>query len=487
MEFLNNILTILTPTPGEPLMMSSGLFWVLMLVFLPALAVLQSHHRRMTLFVTAFSLLCAIKGSSVLALLMLLTAAMDWVTAQAIATCNDERRRRVMLWASIACSVGLLVYFKYANFALATWHDIVGGNFEPLDIILPVGISFYTFRTVSYVVDVYHGKMRPVDSLLDYAFYLTFFPCMVAGPIVRAADFMPQLYNYKAASPRAVWDGLWQFMLGVVKKCVFADYIAQYVNIVYGSPSGYSGFELLVAVLGFSVQIYMDFSGYSDMAIGMGRVMGFDLGENFNLPYRSLNVTEFWRRWHISLSQWLRDYIYIPLGGNRKGKVRQHLNLLTTMLVGGIWHGANWNFVVWGAGHGIALCVHKVLMPRLKAIDNTRAVTIASGVVTFVVVSLLWVFFATPDVGTAWGIISGMVTRFDAAYIPVLVSRRPLLCVLLLLAAVSHYMPTRWLQRAREWFVAAPWWARLLVFIVMVQVVLQVASNDVQPFLYAGF
>ncbi len=468
-------------------MMSSGLFWGLMLVFLPMLAVLQSRRRAMTVFVSVFSLYCAIKGSGVLAMLMLLTAAMDWTAAHAIATSTDVGRRRVMLGASVACSVGLLAYFKYANFALATWHDIVGGNFAPLDIILPVGISFYTFRSISYVVDVYRGKMKPVNSLLDYAFYLTFFPCMVAGPIVRAVDFMPQLYDYRPATASQVWDGLWQFLLGVVKKCVFADYIAQYVNIVYGSPSGYSGFELLVAVLGFSIQIYMDFAGYSDMAIGMGRIMGFDLGVNFNLPYRSLNVTEFWRRWHISLSLWLRDYVYITLGGNRKGRLRQHLNLLATMLVGGIWHGANWNFIVWGAGHGVALCVHKLLLPRLKAVENTRIVTIASGFATFVVVTLLWVFFATPDTATAWSIISGTVSRFDVAYIPVLISRRPLLCLLMTIAMVSHFIPMTYSDRARHMFVNTSWWLRLVVLLVVVQLVLQVSGSDVHPFLYAGF
>ena len=184
-------------TPGQPLMMSSGAFWLVMIVFLPVLALVGRRRRLMTAWVTAVSVLMAIKGSGALAMLMLLTAAMDWMTAHAMSKTDDPVRKRVMLWTSIACSVGLLAYFKYANFALATWHDIVGGNFSPLDLVLPVGISFYTFRTISYVVDVYKGKMQPVDSLLDYVFYLTFFPCMVAGPIVRARDFMPQLEQWR--------------------------------------------------------------------------------------------------------------------------------------------------------------------------------------------------------------------------------------------------------------------------------------------------
>ena len=474
-------------TPGQPLMMSSGAFWLVMIVFLPVLALVGRRRRLMTVWVTAVSVLMAIKGSGALAMLMLLTAAMDWMTAHAMSKTDDPVRKRVMLWTSIACSVGLLAYFKYANFALATWHDIVGGNFSPLDLVLPVGISFYTFRTISYVVDVYKGKMQPVDSLLDYVFYLTFFPCMVAGPIVRARDFMPQLEQWRPAVERDVWDGVWQFLVGLVKKAVVADYIAQYTAIVYGNTTGYSGVELLVAVVGYAVQIYMDFSGYSDMAIGLGRVMGFDLGVNFDLPYRSRNVTEFWRRWHISLSFWLRDYIYISLGGNRKGKVRQHLNLLATMLVGGLWHGASWNFVLWGAGHGVALCIHKLLMPRLKAIEDTRWVTVASVVATCVVVAVLWVPFATADMATAGDVLGGVFSRWDWAYIPVMASVRPLLLLVIMVAIASHYMPVRWLEAAKGWFVEARWWWRLAVIVAVVQLVLQFAGEDVQPFLYASF
>ena len=210
-------------------------------------------------------------------------------------------------------------------------------------IIAPVGISFYTFRTISYVVDVYKGKMPPVESYLQYLFYLSFFPCLVAGPVVRAKDFMPQLERTTDVTKAEIYGGFWLVMVGVVKKAVIADYLAQYSSIIFGSPEtlqGYSGFELLMAGIGFTVQLYADFSGYSDMAIGLGAIMGFDLGVNFDHPFRSLNITEFWRRWHISLSFWLRDYVYIPLGGNRKGKIRQYVNLFLTMLIGGFWHGA---------------------------------------------------------------------------------------------------------------------------------------------------
>ena len=315
-----NIIDLLNFDPKQPLMFSSGLFWVLFLVFLPIFALLRRNKTQMTIFVIAFSLYFFFKSSGWFFLLLVFTAVLDWIIARRIAQSQSKSTRKALLWLSIVCSLGILAYFKYANFFMVNLTALVGGNFQPLDILLPVGISFYTFRTISYVVDVYKGKMQPVESFTDYLFFLSFFPCLVAGPIVRARDFMPQLQELKPATAKMIYGGLWLVMLGIIKKAVVADYIGLYNNIVFDNPGGYSGVELLMAILGYTMQIYCDFSGYSDMAIGLGAIMGFDLGINFDFPYRSLNVTEFWRRWHISLSFWLRDYLYIPLGGNRKGK-----------------------------------------------------------------------------------------------------------------------------------------------------------------------
>lgn len=214
--------------------------------------------------------------------------------------------------------LSILAYFKYANFFLWNWNQMVQGNFQPLDIVLPVGISFYTFQSISYVVDVYKQRIPPTKSWLDYIFFLSFFPALVAGPIVRADYFLPQIRKNRHPDGVDIYGGLWLIIIGIVKKAVIADYIAQFNDLIFNNPGAYDGLQTLMGVLGYTMQIYCDFSGYSDMAIGLALIMGFRLGINFNSPYQSRNLTDFWRRWHISLSSWLRDYVYIPLGGNRK-------------------------------------------------------------------------------------------------------------------------------------------------------------------------
>jgi len=481
------VMSMLSYTPDEPMMFNSGLFWVLFIIFIPIYALLKSRRTQMVAFVIAFSLFFFYKSSGWFFLLLVATSLIDWWIAQRIVAAESRRQRRTWLVLSLVLSLGTLVFFKYSNFFLWNFSALVGNNFQPLDLLLPVGISFYTFRTISYVVDVYKGKMQPVEDFWDYLFFLSFFPCLVAGPIVRAVNFMPQLRENRPATREMIYGGLWLIMLGVLKKAVFADYIAQYNDIAFGTPGGYTGVELLMAVLGYTMQIYCDFSGYSDIAIGLGAIMGFDLGINFDFPYRSLNVTEFWRRWHISLSFWLRDYLYIPLGGNRKGKVRQYFNLMVTMLLGGLWHGAAWTFVVWGAGHGIALCVHKLCMPTLKRISDSWAVKCVSWLMTFSLVALLWVFFRADSFDTAWQVIGGVFTRFDTAYFPVFLQKRSTWCLMLALVFAFHFVPAELWQRAKQWFISSWWIVKLLLFVILVQLVLQFASADVQPFLYSKF
>ena len=484
---MTQLLSLFTFNRDEPMLFTSGLFWVLFLIFLPIYALIKSQRKKMMLFVIAFSLFFFYKCSGWYFLLLVATSVFDWWVAQFIESSKNRTERRIALTVSMIFSLSILVFFKYGNFVMFNLEALIGGNFQPMDLILPVGISFYTFRTISYVVDVYRGKIQPVDEYLDHLFFLSFFPCLVAGPIVRSCDFNPQVQENKPASREMIYGGLWLVMMGILKKAVFADYIAQYNNIAFGNPTGYTGFELLMAVLGFTMQIYCDFSGYSDMAIGLGSIMGFDLGINFNYPYRSLNVTEFWHRWHISLSTWLRDYIYIPLGGNRKGKVRQHFNLMVTMLLGGLWHGAAWTFVVWGAGHGIALCIHKLCKPWLDKIESTSFTRVVSWLITFSFVAFLWIFFRANTFQAAGQVISGIFTDFEWAYLPVFIERRLIWCLMLAIIFGLHFVPTRIWNKWRERFIAAPWWVKLVIFIVLIQLVLQFASATVQPFLYSQF
>ena len=484
---ITQLLSLFAFNRDEPMLFTSGLFWILFLVFLPLYAMVKSQRKKMMFFVIVFSLYFFYKSSGLFFLLLVATSIFDWWVAQFIDSSKNRTERRIALTVSLVFSLSILLFFKYSNFVMSNLEALIGGNFQPLDLILPVGISFYTFRTISYVVDVYKKKIQPVDDFVEYLFFLSYFPCLVAGPIVRACDFMPQLRENKPATREMIYGGLWLVMLGILKKAVFADYIAQYNNIAFGNPTGYTGFELLMAVLGFTMQIYCDFSGYSDMAIGLGSIMGFDLGINFRFPYRSLNVTEFWHRWHITLSTWLRDYVYIPLGGNRKGKVRQYFNLMVTMLLGGLWHGAAWTFVVWGAGHGIALCVHKLCKPWLDKIASTPFTRSMSWLMTFTLVTFLWIFFRANTFQAAGQVINGIFTDFEWAYLPVFIECRVTWCIMLAIIFGLHFVPARVWDKMREWFIGTQWWVKLLMFIVLIQLVLQFASATVQPFLYSQF
>ena len=484
---ITHLLSLFAFNRDEPMLFTSGLFWVLFMVFLPLYAMVKSQRKKMMVFVIAFSLYFFYKSSGLFFLLLVATSIFDWWVSQFIDSSKNRTERRIALTVSLVFSLSILLFFKYSNFVMFNLEALIGGNFQPLDLILPVGISFYTFRTISYVVDVYKKKIEPVDDFIEYLFFLSFFPCLVAGPIVRAREFIPQARENKPATRDMIYGGLWLVMLGILKKAVFADYIAQYNNIAFGNPTGYTGFELLMAVLGFTMQIYCDFSGYSDMAIGLGSIMGFDLGINFRFPYRSLNVTEFWHRWHITLSTWLRDYVYIPLGGNRKGKVRQYFNLMVTMLLGGLWHGAAWTFVVWGAGHGIALCVHKLCKPWLDKIASTPFTRSMSWLMTFTLVTFLWIFFRANTFQAAGQVINGIFTDFEWAYLPVFIERRVTWCIMLAIIFGLHFVPARVWEKMREWFIGTQWWVKLLMFIVLIQLVLQFASATVQPFLYSQF
>lgn len=484
---LHQLLSLFAFDKAEPLLFNSGTFWLLFLIFLPIYALLKSKRTKMMAFVIAFSLYFFYMSSGWYFLLLVATSFIDWWVAQFIDSSKNRTERRIALTVSLVLSLSVLLFFKYSNFLLWNLGELIHGNFQPLDLIMPVGVSFYTFRTISYVVDVYKGKIQPTDDYIDYLFFLSYFPCLVAGPIVRARDFMPQLQENKPATREMIYGGLWLVMLGILKKAVFADYIAQYVNIAFGNTMGYTGVELLMAVLGFTMQIYCDFSGYSDIAIGLGSIMGFYLGINFDYPYRSLNVSEFWHRWHITLSQWLRDYIYIPMGGNRKGTLRQHVNLMVTMLLGGLWHGAAWTFVVWGGGHGIALCVHKLCKPWLDTIASTRFSRFVSWLLTFAFVSLLWIFFRADNFHTAGQVITAIFTDFETAYIPVFFTKRLTWCLMLAIIFGLHFVPRRLWDKLRDRFIDAHWGVKLLSFIILIQLVLQFSTATVQPFLYSQF
>ncbi|MFN0126412.1 MAG: MBOAT family O-acyltransferase [Verrucomicrobiales bacterium] len=351
--------------------------------------------------------------------LIFASSIVDYWVGLRLGRLEDPRKRKFLLVVSIVINLGFLGFFKYTNFLLDNLEWGLGAfglhvNPWHYDILLPVGVSFFTFQSMSYTIDVYRREIDPCRNLRDFLLFVSFFPQLVAGPIVRAKDFLPQLYTKVRASAADVEAGLAQFAVGAVKKCVISDQIAPSVDLIYASPSSYDGLTLFLGALGYSVQIYCDFSGYSDMAIGCARIMGYRFLENFQMPYSAVNITEFWRRWHISLSSWFRDYVYIPLGGNRQGIGRTYCNLLVTMLLCGLWHGASWNFVLWGALHGVALALHRLWGRGEVASHADRSyienliVTLPARTLTLAVVVVGWILFRCPTLPEAWTYISRM-------------------------------------------------------------------------------
>lgn len=335
------------------------------------------------------------------------------VIAYVCAAAYEKDGKKLWVTLGVIAPLVILGIFKYFNFFVDSFCALLGiARAGSLNILLPVGISFYTFQSLSYTIDVYRGKLPAEKSFVNVALYIAFFPQLVAGPIVKAGEYLPQLREDRNISLSNLQQGVQCFVLGLFKKVVLADNISVFVDAVYDCPAAFHAVTVLLAVAAYSIQIYCDFSGYSDMAVGCAKCLGYDLPRNFNLPYISKNVTEFWKRWHISLSTWLMEYLYFPLGGNRKGTVRRYINLMLTMLIGGLWHGASWTFVAWGGLHGLALCVHKLFLKTTQGREkkNNPFLAALSVLGTFCFVSLCWVFFRAGDFATAMRVFQAIFT-----------------------------------------------------------------------------
>lgn len=442
------------------------------------------------------------------------------------------RRRRAFLVMSVVANLGLLVYFKYTNFLITTLNAFLGDPLDPVNIFLPVGISFFTFQTMSYTIDIYRGKLEPIDNMLDFGFYVSFFPQLVAGPIVRASDFIPQIRAELNVSREDIGRALLLIASGAFKKLVISDYISvNFVERIFESPGLYSGFENLMGVYGYALQIYCDFSGYTDMAIGIGLLMGYRLPLNFRAPYQATSVQDFWRRWHISLSSWLRDYLYISLGGNRKGQARTYFNLLMTMFLGGLWHGAAWTFIFWGTLHGVALALHRMLTDTrhwlsikfgewLDRLDE-RAIAAAEGderdematrisewrwrmqswlpllltilgrlwglVATFHFVCLTWIFFRADSFGKALQVLDQIFNNFQGQLAWQVWSGYWEVFALMLLGYLMHMIPENVELSWQKRFIYAPVLVKSLALGLVLYVVLQTQSTSPQPFIYFQF
>lgn len=407
----------------------------------------------------------------------------DYLIARSIARSNNARSRRALLVCSIALDLGSLCFFKYTNFLIGTGTSIIGLlGFEtsPLffHILLPVGISFFTFQSMSYTIDVYRKELPPCQCYRDYLLFVSFFPQLVAGPIVRAAEFIPQLSVRQRATTREIESGLALFGLGVIKKSVLSDQISGHVDLVFADPGSFTATTLLLALAGYAVQIYCDFSGYTDMAIGIARMMGYQFNANFRMPYASLSIAEFWRRWHISLSTWLRDYLYIPLGGNRGGEFRTYRNLILTMLLGGVWHGAAWNFVIWGAIHGAALTIQR----WLRSQTQIKVPTPLGWILTLGVVLVGWIFFRSQGLTNAWTYLIRLFTWQKDG----ISSLSPQTLAAIVVVAFAHTVASK----DKDWsqtIVQASFAMRTLTYTLLLIIIVTLASSTANPFIYFQF
>jgi alginate O-acetyltransferase complex protein AlgI len=374
------------------------LFYLAVLAVYWGLAVTGAWRLRKVVLLVASYLFYA-SWSPPFVLLLLATTLVDFSVALRLRAAASARRRRQWILLSLTANLGVLAYFKYGRFLFENvWWAFGDTSSMPafLQITLPLGISFYTFQSVSYTIDVYRGVVAPTRSFPDFALYVAFFPQLVAGPIVRAGTFLPQLARSRRVSSADAERALMLIALGLFKKVVCADVLGEYVDQVFGAIDQHRGLNLLVAIYAYAFQIYFDFSGYSDMAIGLAALLGFHLPVNFHLPYAAQNPSEFWQRWHISLSTWLRDYLYIPLGGNRHGEAWTYRNLMITMLLGGLWHGAAWHFVAWGAYHGLLLVGHRrYLLARPRR--ETPLAVLLRRLAMFHLACAGWVFFRAPS------------------------------------------------------------------------------------------
>ena len=482
----------------NPLLFNNGFFVYFFTLFILLFFALRNHHKARRYVFCLFSLYFFYKASGWFVGLVLVSAVVDFFLSNAIYREKSKSKKKFLLVLSILFNLGMLFYFKYTDFFIEISNSLFDTKFNPLNLILPIGISFYTFENLSYTVDVYRGEFKPANKFSDYLLFLAFFPKLMMGPIVRAHDFVPQINEPYVISERDFAKGFFLIISGLIKKLVISDYITlNMVDYMFDNPALHTGVENLMAVYGYAMVIYCDFSGYSEIAIGIALWLGFKIPPNFMSPYQSINITEFWRRWHISLCTWLKDYLYIPLGGNRNFSVASfifvggflvgsfimgvelfHLsnlwaavvsavlllifiipalitrktsgiaanfNLLTTMLLGGFWHGASWNFIIWGAIHGVGLGIHKIWMlltdKSLSSLNQSLIYKIISGILTFHFVCFAWIFFKAEDLEIAKTMIYQIFNNFDISVFGPFYDNYKGVVWMILAAMVLHLVP----------------------------------------------
>jgi len=569
-EFLKWLFSPFFSRGEHPMIFTEYPFWLFFLFVLVGYGLLFKNLRLRSLFLFIVSTFFYFKTSGFFFTILIFSTLLDYYLGNAIYLSNSQIRAKLFLSISVVINLFLLVYFKYSYFFADSFNSLIGSNWQPLNhfalaanklsgssfrvdkILLPIGISFYTFQTMSYAIDIYRGKLKPVKHIIDFGFYVTFFPQLVAGPIVRASQFIPQIYKPYSLTRESFGIALFWIINGLLKKFLLADYIAvNFVDRVFDNPGMFSGLENLLALYGYSLQVYADFSGYTDIAIGIALIMGFTLPKNFNSPYKAVSCGDFWKRWHISLSSWLKDYLYIPMGGNRKSSLFSsvalafiilfiflisgsisllfacislvftvlifgelfpkfgswyitNINIMLTMLLGGLWHGASWNFVLWGALNGLGVIFYKLWRNISPWKDKTKWFNRLWAIfLTFNFISFTRIWFRSGSINS-WeeldeghNIISEWFTANEMLYQLLYDFRWSLfsdvfygyykVIFVIILGFLIHFIPEKYKLWYRGKFAKASVYLQLIICFFVVFIIYQIASTSLQPFIYFQF
>lgn len=538
----------------RPLIFTSYYFWVFFAIVLAVYSILYKKIALRNAYLFFISLFFYYKTGGLFFFILLFSTFTDFFIGHAIYNANRQTAKKLWLALSVAINLGVLAFFKYDYFLTETinaifhthlevvthaakWSNaLFGTHFDLGKILPPIGISFFTFQTISYSIDVYKEKIKPVKSLLDFGFYVSFFPQLVAGPIVRAADFIPQLYKPYSLTQYQFGYAFYLILKGLTKKMLIGDYIAvNLIDRVFANPASYSGFENLFALFGYSLQVYCDFSGYTDIAIGVALLMGFYLPRNFNSPYKAKNVGEFWKRWHISLSSWLKDYLYIPMGGNRgaskfsyislfsilvfvvlisqklvlipvfvfaigsvwlltrffpsvKLTVSTNINLMMTMLLGGLWHGSSWMFVIWGGLNGLGIVVYK-FWRKVSPYEHKNQWYINAWKVgfTFMFITFTRIWFRGESMQGTYELLSQITSNFGWEAVPSMLAAYWKALAMLCFGLVIHWLPEKLKCSYRDWFIKRTLAQKILIASLIVFIIYQSVSANLAPFIYFQF
>ena len=478
---------------NDPLLFNSSFFLFFFTFFLVIFTAIYRFPKLRKPGFTLLSLYFFYKTCGWYVGFILLASVFDYYISHKIYEAENKKLKKQLLISSILLNIGLLFYFKYTNFFIGIINDCSHHQFSLLKLILPVGISFYTFENLSYTIDVYRGTIKPVRKWIDYIFFLSFFPKLMMGPIVRAADFLPQINRRPFVTNEMLAQGLYLITAGIIKKVIISDYInANYVIYIFNNPSAYSGIECLLAVYGYAMVIYCDFSGYSDMALGMAKWMGFEIDINFISPYQSNTLAQFWRRWHISLSNWLKDYIYIPLGGNRSTTILTYRNLIITMLIGGFWHGASFNFIIWGGLHGCALALErfrtslgrKYLITLPHSAIATKAL---ATIFTFHFVCGCWIFFRCANISESFAMLKQITTQFHPHLLKSIVHSYKSVLIMLIFAFALHAIPIKQETKFQHYLTKQPLAVKIIYLLLIVFIAIQFKQADAIKPVYLQF